>query len=74
MSKNKQWVVTFCYKIHEKLKSHCEKSNLTDIDIFRTLSGEIVKKNKKKNKFVLTYMSYFVMRDFKIPHKHNILI
>ena len=81
MSKNKQWVVTFCYKIHEKLKSHCEKYNLTDIDIFRTLSGEsnrssgeIVKKNKKKNKFVLTYMSYFVMRDFKIPHKHNILI
>ena len=74
MSKNKQWVVTFCYKIHEKLKSHCEKSNITDIDIFRTLSGEIVKKNKKKNKFVLTYMSYFVMRDFKIPHKHNILI
>ena len=40
MSQNKQWVVTFCYKIHEKLKSHCEKSNLTDIDIFRTLSGE----------------------------------
>lgn len=81
MSHQKQWVVTFCYKIHEKLKSHCEKSNLTDIDIFRTLSGEsnrssgeIVKKNKKKNKFVLTYMSYFVMRDFKIPHKHNILI
>lgn len=55
MSKNKQWVVTFCYKIHEKLKSHCEKSNLTDIDICRTLSGEsnrtsgeIVKKKIKK--------------------------
>ena len=32
------------------------------------------KKDKKKNKFVLTYISYFVMRNFKIPHKHNILI
>ena len=40
MSQTKQWVVTFCYKIHEKLKSHCEKSNPIDIDIFRTLSGE----------------------------------
>lgn len=71
MSKNKQWVVTFCYKIHEKLKSHCEKSNLTDIDIFRTLSGEsnrssgeIVKKNKKKEQVCLNLYELFCYEGF----------
>ena len=34
MSKNKRWIVTFCYKIHEKLKSHSQKLSQTDLDIY----------------------------------------
>ena len=58
MSHQKQWVVTFCYKIHEKLKSHSKILNPTDIDIYFRLgqspevstgsSGEVLKKIKKR--------------------------
>lgn len=58
MSLQKHWVVTFCYKIHEKLKSHSQSLNQTDIDIYFRLgqspevpsgsSGEIIKKIKKR--------------------------
>ena len=74
MSKIKNWIVKLCYKIHEKrryLKINSSPSH--KINMGRTISkGSILifwRKNKKKNKFVLTYMSCFVMRDFKIPHK-----
>jgi len=31
MSNNKNWIVTFCYKIHEKLRFQRAKANLKDI-------------------------------------------
>ena len=34
MSHQRQWVVTFCYKMYEKLKSHSKILNPTDIDIY----------------------------------------
>ena len=34
MSKNKRWIITFCYKIHEKLKSHAQRLSQTDLDIY----------------------------------------
>ena len=58
MSKNKRWIITFCYKIHEKLKSHSQRLSQTDLDIYFRLrqspevlngsSGGIVKKIKKE--------------------------
>ena len=72
-NKNKNWIVNFCYKIHAKLRLQKINSILAIFllwlgqDPKRTF-GSSGEKIKKKNKFVLTYMSCFVMRDFKIPH------
>ena len=74
MPKIKNWILKFCYKIHEKLRlQRINSSPSHKINMGRTISKGFIwifrRKNKKKNKFVLTYMSCFVMRDFKIPHK-----
>ena len=74
MPKIKNWILKFYYKIHEKLRlQRINSSPSHKINMGRTISKGFIwifrRKNKKKNKFVLTYMSCFVMRDFKIPHK-----
>jgi len=56
MSKIKNWIVTFCYKIHEKLRF--QKANLKDTSFrlghrtisrgLNRISGEIIKKIKKE--------------------------